>query len=269
MVPLVAPSRLLIAQRLTLKVSARDIVEQELKLHPKPVSVLFQEVLTELLLVLLQHVQPPIKSRLVDSAQGYAQQILQHAVGIPALGHLQLAALAAEPCQCQNAGCQIPGHLFLAWLDEFPHQRVQPQPPPQRQAQIHLPKVAHPLDPYPAQIHLGPLRLRRGRQSLTQFSLNRRGGASLQQLSRLFPPRTGPALQARLLAQSRDDLLSRPFGGAHGLDQRPILVALTINGPAITAQEHGRHITAPPPAGTTGRSPLQAGRLSGSRNLEE
>jgi len=78
-----------------------------------------------------------------------------------------------------------------------------------------------------------------------------------QQLSNLFPTMPAPALQARLLTQRGNDLLPRTLGGAHRLDQRPILVALPVEGPTISAQEHAQEITAARQARSIPRSPLQ------------
>ena len=65
----------------------------------------------ELLLVRVQHVQAAIEPRVVDLAEGHAQQIFQRAVGIPALGHLQFAASArrsAPASECRPSAPRAP-----------------------------------------------------------------------------------------------------------------------------------------------------------------
>jgi hypothetical protein len=53
-------------------------------------------MLAELLFVGVQYIQPPIQPRVIDLPEGHSQQILQRAVRIPTLRHLQFALLAAE-----------------------------------------------------------------------------------------------------------------------------------------------------------------------------
>src|SRR5512141_3140053 len=66
------------------------------------------------------------------------------------------------------------------------------------------------------------------------------------------------AFQTWFLAQGGDDFLARTFGGAHGSDQCPILVALTFDHPTAAAQQHAGDNTDNFFAKTKRRSTLQS-----------
>ncbi len=79
---------------------------------------------------------------------------------------------------------------------------MQAQPPPERERQIDLPEVAHPLHAHATQIDLRPLRPRaRPRQLLTQLALPRRGIAAFEQIGHLFPAVTRATVQSGLFAK--------------------------------------------------------------------
>ena len=149
---------LFVAEGLALKIGAGHVVEQELKLHPKPILVAFQQMGAELILVRVQHVQSAVEPGVIDVAERHAQQIFQRTIGIPALRHFELAALATEPGHGQDAGRQFPGHVRLSRREEFLQERVQAQPPPERERQVNLAELPHALDAESAQIDLRPVR---------------------------------------------------------------------------------------------------------------
>ena len=115
--------------------------------------------------------------------------------------------------------------LLLPRLDQFRQQRVQPQPPPQREAQERLAKIARPLHAHAAHIDHLPARPRqRGRWRLTQAHLRRHRRPPIEQRLELLPPRLRDRLLAGELAQRRHHLLARPRRRAPRLAQRPIFV---------------------------------------------
>jgi hypothetical protein len=149
---------LFVAEGLALKIGAGHVVEQELKLHAKPILVAFQQMGAELIFVRVQHVQSAVEPRVIDLAKGHAQQIFQRTIAIPALRHFELAALATETGHGQDAGRQFPGHVLVSGRKELLQERVQSQPPPERERQVNLAELPHALDADPAQIDLRPLR---------------------------------------------------------------------------------------------------------------
>jgi len=235
----VTPRGLLIAQRLAFKISARHLVEQELELDAEPALVTLVEMRTERVLVRVEHVEAAIEPRVIDARKWDAEQVFEGAVGIPALGHFELALLAAKTRQREHAGGQFPRHLLLPRLDDLAQKRVQSQPSPERKREIDLPEIAHPLHAHARQIHLRPLRPRRRLERLSQPPLHRCRCAAFEQLGHLLPAAVRGTLQSRLLAQRGHDLLARPARRAHRFDQGPVIVSLALDGAAIAAQKHG------------------------------
>jgi hypothetical protein len=149
----VAALRLFVSLGFALKISARHIVKQELELDAEPAPVTLVEMRAEPVLLRAQHVETAIEPRVIDAGKGDAEQVFERAVGIPALGHFQFAALPAKPRQGEDARRQFPRHLLGARRDQIAQERVQPQAPPEREREIDLPEIAHPLHAHSAQIH--------------------------------------------------------------------------------------------------------------------
>lgn len=184
-----------------------------------------------------QRIEAAIQPRVVDLRQRHAEQILQRGVVIPALGHRQLARLRAKAAQGEHAGDHVPADVFLATRHQLGQQRVQAEPPPQRQSQIDAPELPQPLDAHARQIDLAPARRHRRRGRGAQLELD---GALPTVEQRLEFAPTARALHRRAveLAQAGDDLVARPAGGAHGLHQRPVFVSFAARVPALTFEEH-------------------------------
>lgn len=145
------------------------------------------EVSIVAVLLLIKHCEPAVEPGVVNGGEGHAEQILQGAGGIPAFGDLQLALVAAEARDRQDAGDLFPRHGLSPRVDDPAQQGVQPDPPPQGQGEIHLAEVAHPFDPKTAHIDLGPPgRWRRGRHGVPQLALHSWRGPLAVRMVRLF-----------------------------------------------------------------------------------
>ena len=245
MVAAVAPCRQFVVLGQSLEGGAGNIVEQKFEAHPEPIPVALQQLRAQRLLVRQQLVQPAIQPRIVDLLQRHAQQILQRRVVIPALGQRQFARLGAKPTQRQHTGDLIPADVLLPGRQERLKQRVQAQPPPQRQPQVDASELAQPLHPHPGQVHLAPPLCRRLRGAV-QLQL-RDWRTALQQRIQILPAAGDRDLGPVEFAQPGDHLLPRSTRRAHRLHQRPVFVGFATGVPTMSSQEHAQSI-APPPA---------------------
>ena len=181
----------------------------------------------ELVLMRREHVQAAIKPVVTDLLPRDPEQILHRTVRIPALCDAQLRVLPAKARHREHAGHRRPRHLLPARLDQIGRQRVQPQPPPQRQPEKRLAETARPLHPHAAHIdHLPARPRRRVHRRLAQPHLPRHCRLPIEQRLKLLPTRLLPRLLARQLAQCRHHLLTRSRRRAPRLAQRPILIGL-------------------------------------------
>src|SRR4029077_15037933 len=93
---------------------------------------------------------------------------------------------------------------------------MQAQPAPEREREIDLPELAHPLHAHAPQIDMRPLRPRaRTQQLFTEPALPRRGIAPFEQIGHLFPAVAPATVESGLLAKMGDHFLARSPGGAH------------------------------------------------------
>ena len=253
----VAAGGLFVLRGLPFEKGARHIVEpfrqaqgpepaegEELELHAKPGAVLLEQVRAERLRVPGEHIEPAVEPVAIDLRGRHAEQILQGRGLVPMLGDPQLAALAVEAGQGQDRGHDGPGHVLLTGLDQALEKRMQPEPPPERQAEVDGAEIAPALHAHPMHVDQLPPRRRRGglrgRDPLAQNHLARPGCAALQQRLEFRPLGGGRLGALAELAQRGDDLLPRPLRRAHRLAERPVLVTLSIDFFAVTAQEHAQ-----------------------------
>lgn len=87
---------LLVASTLTFKKGARHVVEQELETHSEPVSIALHEMSAELVFMLCQYIQAPVKSITVDLERIHSQDILERTALVPMLGDSKLGLLGAK-----------------------------------------------------------------------------------------------------------------------------------------------------------------------------
>jgi hypothetical protein len=231
-----------VAQGLAFEIGAGHVVKQELKFDSEPALVTRVQMLAERVLVRVQHVESAIEPALIDLRKCHAQQIFQRAVGIPTLGHFQFALQAAETGDRQNASDEFPRHLLATGRNDFLQERVQSQAAPQREGEIDLAEVAHPLHAHPAHIHLRPWRRRLRRNGLAQFALMGNRRAAFQQIGNVLPAVATALIQSRRLAQRSHDFLPRPLGRADGAHQSPVFVRQPIDRATISAQKHERRM---------------------------
>lgn len=184
-----------------------------------------------------QFVQPAVQPVVIDVRGVDPEQIIQRGVGVPALAECQFRALRTKSAKAQNARHGGPVDLLAAAPNVLLEETVQTEAPPQRQGQIDLAELAHALDSDPGQIDAGPLGRLRG--TAKQIGLRGRSWPPVEQASDLVPPGPLVLIQARQLAQRRDDSLARPSCRADGFHKSPVLVALPVLAPPIPPQEHG------------------------------
>jgi hypothetical protein len=238
LVPTITSGSLCVAQRLSFKIRAGHVVEEELETYTKQVPVTLHEVLAEPVLVLSKLIKPPVEPFVVDEFRGDAAQIFQSSPRIPFLGHAKLRGLPAELAGCQHDGHLRPSHGFATAVHQFGKQVVEAKPSPECQGQKHAAKFTHPLDGEIGQVGQFPLRAGGrvwGVICLLKQKLPRRRLAALQQGFDILSTRGKILL--REFALRRDDVPPRAQFGAYRLAQCPVFVDLAIGAFAVLAQK--------------------------------
>lgn len=239
-----------VALGLAFEVGAGHVVEQELELDAEPALVAFEEMPTDRVLVLDEGVEAAVEAVVVDLLPTDSEKILQSALAIPPLGDFQLAAVAAEAGDGEDAGDHRPRHDLAASGEKLRKQGVQAEAPPQGEREVDLAEVAHPPDAQAAHVHLHPLRRVRRRSgghgfgglaSLAekiQLDLTLGPGLSVEEGGEVLPPVELSAVETWQLAEVGHQAMARAALGANRLHQAPVFVGLAVLRAAVALQEH-------------------------------
>ena len=236
-----------ILRRGAFHVTAREVVQQDVELRREQLAVARREMALECGLLRQQVIQRAIEPGVIDRALGNMQQIVERRRRIPPLFNGQLASGRAESIDREDRGDARPRHVGGDRIQPRLEELVQPQLPPERQAEQRGPQLPRPLQPDTVDQDVGDLRVISGRREVRgkQFQLVPFAGV-VEDLDRLQPPRLRRVIQ---LAEMTQRPLPRSIRRAHRFDERPIGVPLAIFVTVMRTQKHaGRWSHARSPA---------------------